>query len=457
MKKILGIAAVAAMVATSAFAEVTVGAWGRSGMNFINKNNDSATFKSTAPGSSEYKGTDGSDATVDPTPGFASGSRVGVNFAGVNADKTIGFNLNVDSNGGTVGIGDQAKVWGKIGFLTVQFGKIQLDDLRGSVGDWGNRDIGSKGEDDIFSRFYPSKGMTVELRPIDGLFIGAAIDSSATTAKTVTNAVYNTITTEATVGGVKVTESVKNVFSTKTAAVTTATTSSRIDDVFKAINVGAGYTVKDVVQIKAAYFGSAETHNGGRLEFGADLLGIKNNTIEIGVKLPLYDSDKNRNADISGSNAFSDVGADYFDMTVGISGGKDKLTYKGHVFGNFASAKKYYDNANSDKFIAAPVIGLDCGVEYDIGVCSIGGTAKYNVQFYNDSGTESGVSSSVSYSLNDFGAELYAKKNFSNGYLFAGVADEMKIYNGESKGTYTYTTTVARNTFYIPVGAEYWF
>src|SRR5574344_186379 len=401
MKKIIGIMAVAAMVATSAFAEITVGAWGRAGINFINKGNTNPHY-TVSKGTAADDTNTGTDATVKATPDGWN-DRVGVKFAGVNADKTIGFNLNVDSTANAVSIGDQAKIWGKIGFLTVQFGKIQLDDLRGSVGDWGDRDIGSKGEDDIFDRFYPKAGMTVELRPIDGMFIGAVIDTT-----TSTKATTGTYSINAETGKIELSSGGK-----------TTTTWGRIDDTFKAINVGAGYTVKDVMQIKAAYFGSAETHNGGKLEFGVDLLGIKNNTIEIGAKLPLYDNDTNRLA----------ATADYFDLTVGISGGKDKLTYKGHVFSNFACTGKVYDNAKSDKFATTPTIGLDCGVEYDIGVCSIGGTAKYNVQFYNESATLSGVSYATDSAVNTLGAELYAKKGFSNGYLFAGVADKVTITN----------------------------
>ena len=40
---------------------------------------------------------------------------------------------------------------------------IEVDDLRGTIGDWGNgrRDIGSLGEDDIFDRFYPQAGLAL--------------------------------------------------------------------------------------------------------------------------------------------------------------------------------------------------------------------------------------------------------------------------------------------------------
>src|SRR5574344_472581 len=103
-------------------------------------------------------------------------------------------------------------------------------------------------------------------------------------------------------------------------------------------------------------------------------------------------------------------------------------------------------------------MGLDCGVEYDIGVCSIGGTAKYNVQFYNESATLSGVSCATDSAVNTLGAELYATKGFSNGYLFAGVADKVTITNAKTTiGSNWSATTTTDNTFYIPVGAEYWF
>jgi predicted porin len=382
MKKIIGIVAVAAMVASGAFAEITFGAWGRSGMNFVN-----AT--TTKNGSNDATTT---DPTVAATPGWAGGSRIGFNVTGSTEDGNVGFKVHVDSNGGTIGIGDQAKVWGKIGWLTAEFGKIQVDDLRGSIGDWGNRDIGSKGENDIFCRFEPAVGMALELRPVEGLFIGVVADSSA-----------------------------------KMDYTDTPVTSDKMEDVFKAVNAGIGYTVKDAVQVKAAYFGSAIEDDYGRIEVGLDLLMIKNNLVEIGAKLPLFKDDAAR---LAAKNK------DYFSVCAGFSGSADKLSYKGHVFGSSSVIMDGLD------YKSLPVAGFDAAGEYDLGLFALGLTAKYQIT----------INSVAKTSKHEPGVELYAKKNLGNGYLFAGVADSLTMTVAETE-----SGSVLKNEFCIPVGAEYWF
>ena len=98
-------------------------------------------------------------------------------------------------------------------------------------------------------------------------------------------------------------------------------------------------------------------------------------------------------------------------------------------------------------------------MEYDLGMCSVGLTAKYNITMANGKETIFTVELDDGYMVNNIGAELYLKKGFGNGYLFAGVADELKItsYTQKLDSDNNGTTTVTNNTFSIPVGAEYWF
>jgi hypothetical protein len=426
MKKIIGIAAVAAMVASGAFAEITFGAWGRTGLDFGNVVGKSTTVDGTT--TVDPLG----DATVITTPSWASGSRVGFAVAGTNDDKNIGFNVNVDSNGNTIGIGDQAKIWGQIGWFKAQFGKIQLDDLRGSIGDWGNREeFNQKGEDGIFDRFYPTLGMTAEFRPVEGLFIGATIDASKvvgyyTPAEIAALAIkyadaQTAYAADSSDSNYTAMMDAQKAYLQASSGLSQSSSDNRLENVLKSINVGAGYTIKDVAQVKVAYFGNSSENHYGKLEFGADLLMIKNNLIEIGAKLPMSKD----NAD------------GYFNATVGFSGSADKLTYKGHVFGDFAR------RTSGSEFKVDPTVGLDACAEYDIGVFALGLTGAYKINTWSDS---------TSYSKQTMGLELYAKKGFSNGYLFAGIADGLVVESTES----TKTTTLT-NTFSIPVGAEYWF
>lgn len=296
MKKIVGILTVAAL-ATSLFAEVNVGAWGRSGMDVIS----TSDFKS---------------GSVVATPGWADGSRVGVSFGAADEDGNIGFNLNVDSNGGTIGIGDQAKIWANIGPLQVQFGKIQLDDLRGSIGDNGNRtEFCVAGEDAIFARMNPQNGMTLALRPVDGLFIGAAIDPNEDWGAAGT-----------------------------------------------AIQGGIGYTIADVAQLKAQYIGKANTV--GDVQVGVDVLALPV-LVEVGVRVGGLADVKNKGT-VNG--------------TIGFAGAFDALSIKGHVICNFENkGSKVTDNLTAGCEVQAEYglgvcdLGVNAGYKFAQGENSLGG------------------------------------------------------------------------------------
>ncbi len=395
MKKIIGIAAIAAMVATSAFAEITFGAWGRSGLDLFGIGTSGTKTEGTGSDTETWADT---TYNTTATPSWASGSRVGFSVAGTSEDGNIGFNVNVDANGGSWGVGDQAKIWANLGFVKVQFGKIQLDDLRGSIGDWGNRDISWKGEDAVFTRFQPSLGATISMTPIEGLFVGAAIDTSSGSGTVETKAML------------------------------------------KAAQVGAGYTVKDVVQLKAQFIGNGTDNDDGKyqtgtLEFGADLLMIKNNLVEIGFKLPMAEDNANG----------------YFNAIVSAKGSADKLAYKAQVYGDFAQGAKLITTTENEM---VPTIGINFGAEYDLSSFTVGLTGGYNITFQSES--KSGVDASLV--TNALLGELYAKKGFGNGYIFAGVADSVSF----AVGSLTYSgdtakSTTTKNSFYIPVGAEYWF
>ncbi len=338
MKKIIGTLSVLALVGASAFADIAIGGWGRSGINLFEKSGSS-------------------DATVTGTPSWAQIGRVGVNFSASTEDNTFGFLLNVDSNAADIGIGDNAKIWANLGFFKFQFGKIQLDDLRGSIGDWGNRQaIAVAGEDDLFKRFYPTQGMTVSMTPIEGLFMGAAINIDQDT--------------------------------------TTSTYTSSADDVYRSIQVGAGYTIKDTAQLKAQYIGSTKAEDSARAEFGADILAIPNLLIESGVKVPIG------------------AKADKTKITIAENYSKDAIASIGHVVVQL-----------TDTLYTA----ADLELEYALDPVTIGVNGGFTHQ-----------------STSTFGGEVYLKKAYSNGYLFGGVAD-------------TYDTSDSTNTISIPVGVEYWF
>jgi len=224
MKKALVFLLVLSLVGTMAFAEITVGGWGR--IDFItgsNTTNDTVAM---------YTG-----------PSWASGARVGINFAG--KSDNMGFNLNIDANGSNaLAIGDQAKITAKINdMLTIELGKAQGDKLRGKLG--GHQLISSAGDEDaIFKRFYPTMGTLINLTPVEGLYIGAALDPNTSTEN-------------------------------KTAEV-----------VMKNIQVGGGYTIPDVGLARVQYIGS-DNDNARFVQAAFQLTAVKELNVDIGGKFAL--------------------------------------------------------------------------------------------------------------------------------------------------------------------------
>jgi len=230
MKKALAILTALAVVGGAAFAEVNVGGWGRIG--YI-----------------PYTSVDGADAFTDAYPRWADGGRVGVNFSG--SSDNVGFNLNLDSNGNAFGVGDQAKIWVKVNSMFgFQVGKIQQDVLRGKIGDFGAFELESAGgEDDIFARFNPQTGLIVDITPMDGVYIGAAMD--ATGPKGYDDA------------GKTLTE-----------------------DAVKAIQLGAGYVIADIGHLRAQYLGSA-ADDSSMVQVAFALTAVENLLVDAGAKIAL--------------------------------------------------------------------------------------------------------------------------------------------------------------------------
>jgi len=97
MKKLVATAAVAAMLGSAAFADVSVGAWGKAVVGIGNAKNPA--------------GTDTTDAVITNTQAWGgNGPRTGLTFSG-DHDGVIGFSAQAFWNGDQFGIGDVATVW----------------------------------------------------------------------------------------------------------------------------------------------------------------------------------------------------------------------------------------------------------------------------------------------------------------------------------------------------------
>lgn len=426
MKKLFAFGFAAAFAASALFADISVGVSGRGvarAFDFTGYKNDYENDAVKAAvmanpdvfnipkfsddeDADDYFKKDGSHSF--PATAFAEFFH-DFNFSASTEDNKLGFNLDleyfVDSNGGLgeISIPDQAKVWWQPAeWFLGQVGMVQVDDLRGSVGDWGvgRRDIGSLDEDAIFDRFYPTAGVALSFYPVEGLFIGATFDAY----KGDNDA------------------------------------GDWAENFYKGINVGFGYTVDEKFQIKAAYFGAKEQKKSddelenddfnGKLEFGFDWNIDESNVLEVGVKLPLWsDSDKRKDAE---EDAY------LLQVVAGFAGENDNLSYKGHAS---------YISMNGDKegdLGYYPVLALDAGVEVAFDKFTLGATANYGGVFNN--------LDEKNVNVNTFGAEVYLKKDIAaDCFVFAGIADTLVITDVED------TVKNTANRFYVPLGIEYAF
>lgn len=417
MKKLFAFILGGAFTASFAFADVSIGISGRGAarvFDFSGYNNDYDNEAAKTPGALEENGKDGSHSS----PATVFGEFLNdFNFSASTEEASLGMNLDleytVDSERGfgNVSLPDQAKVWWMpTDWFLGQIGMVEVDDLRGTIGDWGNgrRDIGSLGEDDIFDRFYPQAGVALSFYPVEGLFIGATFDAFGPVIYDDNGAILDDSAVWA-------------------------------ENFYKSINVGFGYTIDEKFQIKAAYFGAKDPRDGskdelkdddfnGKLELGFDWNINESNLLEVGVKIPLWSDNDKRDKE----NGY------LFQAVAGIAGENDNLSYKGHAL--------YHSMNGTDKdgdLAYFPVFGVDAGIEYALEKFTLGATVNYGGTFNN---------LLVKNIANSFGAELYVKKDVAaDCFVFAGIADTLTVTDVED------TVKKTENRFYIPIGIEYAF
>jgi hypothetical protein len=229
------------LVGSFAFADVTVGGWGR----FI-----------YSPAAS----VDGGDNYSFSAPTWANGGRVGFNVVG--SSDNAGFKLNVDSNGNSIGVGDNAKIWVKINdMVTIQGGKIQGDVLRGKVDDSGTLNAlpigtGATGKDAIFQRFYPKLGLLLDITPAEGFYLGMALDTSVTSLDTDLDGEGDTDVPELT------------------------------EDTLKKIQIGAGYVIADMGHFRAQYKGNVDDA-AKYINVAFAYTGMEGLLVDVGAKIQM--------------------------------------------------------------------------------------------------------------------------------------------------------------------------
>ena len=223
-KTLIAVAAAAALTATSAFAEITFGAWLRSITGVASNGEDILT------------GTSNSWGGIRPSR---------LNVAGTSEDGNVGFKLDMYYNAGdTIDVGDNAYIWVKpASSVQIALGKFDGGEtgLRGDLcyGSWAWLRPNNWIADDEGLTFNGShtNGLMAKITPVDGLVAVVQLP------------VYNS-----TWGGNNTD------YAAKTA---TSDAKNTIEDTFKNGMYAAAYTIEGLGTLKAGYFGSYAEHKKG--------------------------------------------------------------------------------------------------------------------------------------------------------------------------------------------------
>ena len=274
MKKIVGTIAAIALAASSAFAGANFG------MGF-----NRGFFTPIA-------GADGKMYTGISTS-WGAEPRIGASFSAASED--VGVVADVKFDGGNVAVNDNAYIWVKpASWLKVQIGQSFDDTLRGNgcFGTWDWLRPGNiLGEDLTFVRVcnnpldgaYASlQGAIVMVDPIEGLHISVGIP---------TGYGFGTSTSKAEENSYGWVDDDKNpatapVWGVTTAAGKVSSTSKGVfEDVWKKVQVQAGYTIPDVMQIKAQWIGNGD--KGGVINAAVALKAVEGMTLDVGAFIPV--------------------------------------------------------------------------------------------------------------------------------------------------------------------------
>ncbi|WP_296091545.1 hypothetical protein [uncultured Treponema sp.] len=398
-KTLIAVAAAAALTATSAFAEITFGAWLRSITGVASNGEDIVT------------GTANSWSKMRP-------SRLNVNA--VSEDGMAGFKLDIYHEGEDgLGIGDNSYLWIKpIDQLKLSAGKFDGGEtgLRGDLcyGSWNWLRPFNWIADDEGLTFNGSHkdGLMAHITPIDGLVVVIQLP------------VYNSKW-----GGNN------NAYVAKTA---TSDAENTAEDTFKNGMYAAAYSIEGLGTLKAGFFGDyaekGDYKKTGTVNVAFDLKAVENLYVTVGARFGI--ADKEYAAD--GTKMMFTAGASYQvsdAMKFSVSGGY--VQYQDKCVGKDSDKK---DNAFS----------IGAGVDY---VIMDGLNAAADIRFKNIGYGKEGDDGSVAFLVG------VTKNVSSNGYIGVGFQGST---NGCGLGNPSWNTTIEANAaddfvWAIPVALSVWF
>jgi len=236
-----------ALVASVAFAEVSIGAWGR-GL-FVPVSNSGASD---------------ADSTATNKASWGGAPRIGFTIAG-NSDN-VGFQIDANGDGGKISTGDQQKIWVKpMDMLTISIGNVYDDTLRGNAAfgsfNW-DRNMGTwTGEDVTFTRVST-----------------AASDADGSDGYSIQNGSY----------GQGFVVSVAPVEALYAVVAFTGLNDGLTENLPKNMQFAAGYTIDGIGQIRAQYksnYIKALDETLGMVEAAFKLTMIENLMVDFGFRM----------------------------------------------------------------------------------------------------------------------------------------------------------------------------
>jgi len=442
MKKLIAIAVVLALVAGVAFAQtangITVNAWGRgafSPLKFVSAPQDGkGNIEKVDPTDPNSKDKEGEAYTG--TGASWGGDKARIDFRINGANDYVGFNVGAVAEADQLaGNDDAAKIWVKpfgSEALKLSVGIFVDHTLRGKI---GNLDagfssmvgLGTPEEDAIFQRFTSNAGQggaphgyMISSAPVDGLFIGLAVN-----------------------GGLDLGWS------------GTGTVASKA---FQYLQLGAGYNIANIGHIRAQYLGgwsgTVDTTDAdkskyyepgklARIEAAFALTAVQGLLVDLGGKfwLPLEVKDA------AGSKFYSNG----IDFSLG-------TTFNAAPFG--IGFRVDIDGLGANPKAGDTVIGLDKDDKSERGANTVirlvptfdleGATLGLDVAFklVGESKKANGDGKEDNTSQLAFGA--FVKKGLPNGSLIAGLSYTLAPNNKDGK-------PVGSSVFQIPIILEYAF
>lgn len=397
-KTLIAVAAAAALATSSAFAEITFGAWLR---------------VLAAPIAS-----DGDEVRAGMTNSWGWGARSSrLDFAGTAEDGNAGFvgQVFIDA-GGDIAAGDHYFLWVKpVDMLKVSVGKYDSPDngLRGDFcyGSWNwlrPYNWGYDGEGLTFDGIW-RKGLMLELDPVEGLHIFAVVPMET----------GNNGTGE-----------------WKTA-----------ENVYRNAQVGFGYSIEGIGRIKAQWIGDwtytedadgdpDEDKTTGQFGVAFDLTAVENLYVTIGGRFGIADKDYR---------------ADYVKAAV-TAGVSYQVTeeFKVSVDGGF---KMFQDDAiGKAGDLDDKLFFVGAGIDYAL---MDGLTATADVRFMNTGYGKDGDDNSISFMV---GINKSVSSNGSLGIAFQGATNGCGFSNNALAGYVDAPATKSDEFVWaIPVSVSVWF